>query len=123
MNQPMEHITNDQAPRPNDSGPERSDIRFASKQSTTAVATMIVVAGLAVLAIGATSRLMWPRPVTDAHRTLSTIVPGTGAPAGAIDNGAPFGQPLQTAPTNRSENNERELNGTPQLPSRDGAQK
>jgi hypothetical protein len=112
--------------QPDEANLEQSKLGSSDGRTRSRSGLVIALAGLLLLIVGGASRLLWPShpdSAVDAQTTSSTTVPGTGTPAGAIDNSAPANQPVQTVPTDRSENNQRGLNSTPERPTRDGVQR
>jgi hypothetical protein len=90
---------------------------------------IVLVAGLILAAVAWAGVEMWGEHIDpDKSQTASPApgpaankVPGSSQPT--IDNSSPAGTPTQTVPTDRSENNQRGLNSTPDRPTRDGVQK
>jgi hypothetical protein len=100
-----------------------------ARQGSRGVPVVVVlVAGLILAAIVWLGVEMWGEHIDpDKSQTASpgpgpatNQVPGSSQPT--IDNSTPPGAPTQTAPTDRSENNQRGINSTPDRPARDGVQ-
>ncbi|MGO4569556.1 hypothetical protein AB4Z52_32045 [Rhizobium sp. 2YAF20] len=87
---------------------------------------VVLIAALVLAAIGWVGVEMWGQHINPDKSQTDAPAPGaaTGSTAqpSKIDNSAPAGQPTQSAPTDKSENNQQGIKSTPAQPSRDGVQ-
>lgn len=81
----------------------------------------LVLAGIVWIGVEIWGRHIDPDKSQTNSSSMSTTT-GNQPQGGTIDNTPPAGQPSQSAPTDRTDNNQQGINSTPQQPSRNGTQ-
>lgn len=86
----------------------------------TVLVTALVLAAIVWAGVEIWGRYIEPGKPQNASPTISS---SSGQPqAGTVDNTPPAGQTAQSAPTDRTENNQQGTKSTPAQPNRDGTQ-
>lgn len=117
-------MTNDEQPSPTVVSP--TDARQGNQGFPVVV---VLVAGLILAVVAWAGVEMWGQHIEPDKSQTASPAPGPATNKGqgssqpTIDNSSAPGTSTQTVPTDKTENNQRGLNGTSDQPTRDGVQK